>query len=152
MMNRITFILVFFTLITACFGQNAGAKFDISGNWSFDEKSSRVNPLFQIPDLYTLTITQTDTEVTIKRKLVQKGQTFTAETILYLDGRGEVNGKVESKTVLKESAIIRKKRGKLSGPDEKYTLSKDGKKLTIMHSMHTVGAVTFPAEYLIFIK
>lgn len=153
MMNRMTFILVFFTLtFTTCFGQNAEAKFDISGNWSFDEKNSRVNPLFQIPDLFTLTITQTDSQVTIEKKLVQNGQTFTAKIILYLDGRGEVNGKVESKTVLKKSAIIRKKKGKLSGPDEKYTLSKDGKKLTILRSIHTVGAITFPAEYFIFTK
>jgi len=156
-MKRIIFIwgLIFLSL-TTCFAQKTETKLNISGKWSFDEKSSRVL-VFQTPEEYTLDITQTDTEVKIESKIVRKGRIFTTETILYLDGRGEVNGKIESKTVLKGNAIIRKMISKLSGPDEKYSLSKDGKKLTIRRSVYTRplssgGEITFPVEHYIFKK
>ena len=152
-MKKIIFIwvLIFLSLIT-CFAQKTETKLNISGKWSFDEKSSRVSPLFQTPEEYTLDITQTDIEVKMEMKLVQKGRTSKAEAVLYLDGRGEINGKIESKTVLKGNAIIRKKTSKHSGPDEKYSLSKDGKKLTFVRSVYDDGTATFPVEYFVFKK
>ncbi len=53
-----------------------------------------------------------------------KGQTQTGEMLLYLDGRGEKNGEVESTTVLKKDVIIREKKGKFSGQKEKLLFIK----------------------------
>jgi hypothetical protein len=150
-MKKIIFIWgLFFLSLVTCVAQKTETRLNISGKWSFDEKSSRVSPLFRTPKEFTLDITQTDTEVKIERKFVEKGQTSKTELILYLDGRGEINDKIESKTVLKGNTIIRKKTSKHSGPDEKYFLSKDGKELTFVRSGYDEGVFSFPVEYFIF--
>jgi hypothetical protein len=126
----LTLILLIFTTGLA---QKTETKFNLSGDWILDKKSS--NPLFKMPDAYTLKIVQTETELTIDKTYVANGQTTISRTILYLDGRGEKNNDLETKTILRKNSLVRDRilrEGDIKiGQREKYTLSKDGKKLTI---------------------
>ena len=148
---------------------------DFNGIWVLDKESKSLNypgssggdivdalNIIFIKKLqdYTLTIVQTKSEIKITRIAILDGKAFSDEMILYPDARGEKNKgaftdtqkEIESKTEIKKNSIIRKYRGDNSFRVEKYSLSKDGKKLDITYSSHGVSSSRSGSYKLTFIK
>ena len=136
--------IIFLTTII-CFAQ---CPVDIAGRGNLTKRKAH----FFDPDFYTLTITQTAEQLKLVKTIIRNGRSQTTETILYVDGRGEKNEEVESKTIVKKDYIYRKKEFNGLKQHEKYYLSKDSKNRKIFYSVKTakpgdVERLTASAQY-----
>lgn len=149
-MNKIIKIVVLLLLFCSCAlaQNNTDTKLNFNGTWVLDEEKSYPLRIYkELYENYILEISDDGTIFKVNKNYLFKGQTKKYEAILFTDERGETNTVttlnesrvVKSKTSRKKGSVISRfkyeteeKHGKArhSG-NEKYTLSKDGKVLTL---------------------
>jgi hypothetical protein len=149
-MNRITKINAFLLLFCsfALAQNNTNAKLDFNGTWVIDEeKSFSLKEMREGYKNYILEISDDGTIFKINKSRLFHGQPVNFKVILFTDERGESNtfsignksAEVKSKTGRKKGSVIRQYKYEIEGKNgkskhsgnEKYTLSKDGKILTL---------------------
>ena len=153
-MNKISGILFLIALLSICAFPQEKSKDDksqekpnFSGTWVIDkEKSYSSSEERKNVSHYTLVIAHSGEQIKIFRNYIIKNNKSSYTDILYTDKRKERNvdstgmtmqGDIESKTSWKKQTIVRhfiydtSQMPAYTISDEKYSLSKDGKILTI---------------------
>ncbi|MEZ5428929.1 MAG: hypothetical protein R2747_21970 [Pyrinomonadaceae bacterium] len=128
------------------FAQTKQEKPDFSGTWILNqETSSPDSKTLENYEDFRLVISHKDPEITIRKSYLYKNKPLSYEIILFTDKRKEVNktpltpeqfSEIESQTFWRKKTLFRKYESPATGNTvrliyEKYSLSDDGKTLTI---------------------
>ena len=139
----VTAVLWLLMCFIPCAAQNRESKPDLTGTWVFDQGRSYPASKRRLVSSI-LTIVYRDPEIRIKTKLTLDGQETAIETVLFSDGRGELNagytGRIGySKTEWDGSTLVMKYSNTYLSTGwtkdyveetQRWGLSKDGKTLT----------------------
>ena len=142
-MNRVLLnVISIFVVIVAASSFAAAQQTELSGTWVLESKKD--------PET-TLVITESGHEIKITETQRQNGNTVTREQVYFADGRGETNtslsGKIQLRSTSRRSgrklivkySLAQTRANNLSIANDRideWTISKDGKTLKHMSSMH----------------